>query len=243
MQCLVFGDGGLLSLGANVLNMGVIHPVIGYAGYRLVVGLSTRSGGQRDTRRVAAAAFASWVATVAAAATCAGELALSGIASPGLLLLAMAGVHLAIGLGEALITALVLASILRLDPALLERPRAPPARSSAAPIAVLGLAASLGLALFLSPFACPWPDGLERIIARFGIEPAHARVSLAAPLEGYALPGLSGSVWGPPLAAGAGTLLVFGLCCAVAFCLVPRPDRLQRASSCDAREAASPPRP
>ncbi len=242
MQSFVFGDGGLLTLGANVLNMGVIHPIVGFALYRIVVGVSVRDGRARDARRVAAVAFASWVATVVAAATCAGELALSGVAAPGLVLLAMVGVHLAIGLGEALITALVVASILRLDPAILERPRAvSPVRSSS--IAVLGLAASLGLALFLSPFACRWPDGLERIVSRFGIEPAHARVSLPAPFRDYTIPGFAGSLWAPSLAAAAGTLLVFGLSCAIAFWLVPRRARDAPRDLCDGEEAASPPRP
>jgi cobalt/nickel transport system permease protein len=220
MQCLAFGDGGLLSLGANVLNMGVIHPVVGFALVRIVVGLGGGDARAHDALRVAAVAFASWVATVVAAGTCAGELALSGVAAPGLVLTGMVGVHLAIGVGEGLITALVVAALLRLEPALLERPRAS-GSSSPLTIAVLGLAVSLGLALFISPFACSWPDGLERVCARLGIEPAHLRLSSPAPL-GDIIPGHAGSAWGPSLAAGAGTVLVFGLCCAIAFALVPR---------------------
>src|SRR5580698_5511244 len=46
LQCLVFGDGGLLALGANVLNMGVLHPLVGFAIYRTVAGQS----GQRAAR-------------------------------------------------------------------------------------------------------------------------------------------------------------------------------------------------
>jgi cobalt/nickel transport system permease protein len=242
MQCLVFGDGGLLALGANVLNMGVIHPIVGFAVYRVVVGPPSRDRRPHDARRVAAVAFASWVATVVAAATCAGELALAGVAAPGLVLIAMVGVHLAIGLGEALITALVVASILRLDPALLERPRAPSPPSSS-PVVLLGLAAALGLALFLSPFACRWPDGLERVVARLGVEPSRVRVSLPVPLRDYTIPGLAGSLWAPSLAAAAGTLLVFGLCCAIALWLVPRRARGARRELGDERAAASPPRP
>ncbi len=241
MQCLVFGDGGLLALGANVLNMAVIHPIVGFAVYRVVVGFATRERPAGDARRVAAVAFAAWVATVVAAANCAGELALSGVAAPGVVLLAMVGVHLAIGLGEALITALVIASLLRLDPSLLER--SPAARRHPSSIAVLGLATSLGLALFLSPFASPWPDGLERVVARLGIEPAHVRVSLPAPFRDYAVPGLRGSFWAPSFAAAAGALLVFGLCCGIAFWLVPRPRRLEPHELREEREAASPPRP
>jgi cobalt/nickel transport system permease protein len=222
MQCFVFGDGGLLSLGANVLNMAVIHPVVGFAVYSLGLGLLGRHRRPTDAARVAAVAFASWVATVIAAATCAGELALSGVAAPGLVLSAMVGVHLAIGLGEALITALVVATILRLDPSLLERPRAVASPRHRSSIAALGLAASVGLALFLSPFACRWPDGLERVVERLGIEPSRARVLVPAPLRDYTIPGLKGSIWAASFVAAGGTLLVFGLCWAIGFWLAPR---------------------
>src|SRR6185437_330799 len=171
LQCLVFGDGGLMALGANVLNMAVIHPLVGYAVYRLVLGRSPASA-----RRVAATAFGSWVATVVAAATCAGELALSGVAAPGVVLPAMVGLHAAIGLGEAVIAALVVAAVLRLRPELMAG--APPAKTSGrrGAAAVLGLVPSLGLAFFLSPFASKWPDGLEKVAGRLGLEPTRARL-------------------------------------------------------------------
>ncbi len=212
MQCLVFGDGGLLALGANVLNMAVVHPVVGFAVYRLLVGVGPDRA-PSGARRIASLAFASWVATVVAAATCAGELALSRVASPSVVFPAMVAVHLAIGLGEALIAALVLAAILRLRPELLERPRLAQSASPGA-IVVLGLAASLGLALFVSPFACRWPDGLERVAERVGLEPSQVQLT-AAPMRDYVIPGIKSAFLATSLAAAAGTLLVFGLSCAL----------------------------
>ncbi len=213
MQCLVFGDGGLLALGANVLNMGVLHPIVGFAVWRAVVG---RIGPERSpgaARRIAAVAFASWAATVVAAAACAGELALSGVAAPAVVFPAMVAIHVAIGLGEAVIAALVLATILRLRPALLDRPRPTASSGSAGSSIVMGLAASLGLALFLSPFACKWPDGLERVAQHVGLAPSHALTSV--PMRDYAIPGVASSFLATSLAAAAGTLLVFGLSCAL----------------------------
>jgi cobalt/nickel transport system permease protein len=213
LQCLVFGDGGLLALGANVLNMGVLHPIVGFAVWRAVVG---RIGPERSpgaARRIASVAFASWVATVVAAATCAGELALSRVAAPAVVFPAMVAIHVAIGLGEAVIAALVLATILRLRPALLNRPRPATSMGGAGSSVVLGLVASLGLALFLSPFACKWPDGLERVAQRVGLAPLHALMS--APMRDYAIPGVTSSFLATSLAAAAGTLLVFGLSCAL----------------------------
>jgi cobalt/nickel transport system permease protein len=213
MQCLVFGDGGLLALGANVLNMAVLHPIVGFAVYRAVLGRAGPPRVPSAARRIASIAFASWVATVVAAATCAGELALSGVVASAVVFPAMVAIHVAIGLGEALIAALVLAAVLRLRPELIDRPRLEPAARSGS-VVVLGLSVSLGLALFLSPFACRWPDGLERVAERVGLEPSHVQLT-SAPMRDYAIPGLTSSFLATSLAAAAGTLLVFGLSCAL----------------------------
>jgi cobalt/nickel transport system permease protein len=227
LQCLVFGDGGLLALGGNVLNMAVVHPVVGFAVYRLVAGRAAAQGRGREGRRIAGAAFASWVATVVAAATCAGELALSRVGASAVVLPAMVGVHALIGLGEATVTALVLATVVRLRPELLERARRGAGPTRAGPIALLGLTTASAIALFVSPFACRWPDGLERVVARLGVEPSRALVSAPAPLRGYTVPWLAGRdlTLATSVAALAGTLLVFGLCVAIGFWLAPRPAR------------------
>jgi cobalt/nickel transport system permease protein len=221
LQCLVFGDGGLLALGANVLNMAVVNPLVGYAVYRVIAG---REAPARPAyaRRIAGAAFAGWVATVASAATCAGELVLSRVAQPAVVLPAMAGVHALIGLGEALITAVVLATVIRLRPELVDRSRSSLGPARPWTVVVIGLAASLALGLFVSPFACTWPDGLERVVERLGIEPSRALLAAPAPLHGYAIPGLRAGIPSTALAALAGTLLVFACCVAVGRWLAPR---------------------
>ncbi len=220
LQCLVFADGGLLALGANVLNMAVLHPLVGFALYRSLAG----RGGLAGVRGLAAFAFACWIATVVAAATCAGELALSGVAPATVVLPAMAGVHAVIGLGEALISALVVASVRRVRPELLRRVRARDGSRVFAG-ALLGLPAALALALFVSPFACTWPDGLERIVERLGIAPSSARLPIAAPLGGYVLPGLHGSWLGTSIAALAGTAIVFAICLVIGRVLTPTAPR------------------
>jgi len=215
LQCLVFADGGLLALGANVLNMAVVQPVVGYAVYRALGG----GPGGAPARRIAAVAFGSWVATVAAAAACAGELALSGIVRAAPALAAVVGVHAAIGLGEGAIAALVFATILRLRPELAEPSRPGPAGFGAS--AALGLVVCVALALFVSPFACPWPDGLERAVAHLGVRPSQARVAWPALLPDYTLPGVA-SWRATPLVAAAGTLVAFALSGVLGICLAPR---------------------
>src|SRR5580658_2465960 len=221
LQCLVFGDGGMLSLGANVLNMAVVHPFVGFAIYRLVLGRQSPSA-LRGARPIAALAFASWTATVAAAATCAGELALSRVAAPLVILSAMVGVHAVIGLGEAVISAFVLAALIRLRPERVDRAGSSASSVRVASVVVPGLVAALALALFVSPFACTWPDGLERVVQHLGISPAIATLSLSAPLEGYAVPGMGSGLRTTALAGALGTLLVFGACLVLGLGLSPR---------------------
>lgn len=101
VQALLFQDGGLLVMGANIFNMGVIGTLGGYALYRLLVSLL---GGERRGR-IPAAAIAAWFAVVAGAAAIALQLAVSGFIALEVTLPVMLGVHALIGIGEAIITA------------------------------------------------------------------------------------------------------------------------------------------
>jgi cobalt/nickel transport system permease protein len=61
IQALVFGDGGITAIGANVMNMAVIMPFVGYYIYRLIAGDQPGDG-----RRIAAAGIGSYVGIVTA---------------------------------------------------------------------------------------------------------------------------------------------------------------------------------
>lgn len=222
VQCLLFADGGLLALGANVFNMALVGAAGGLALQRLAQRLVPGPRGL-----VLSAAFAAWCATVLAAAACAGELALSGVARAEVVLPAMVGVHMLIGLGEAAITAVVLASIVRLRPELVlaeaETAGAPPARRAArGELVVLGLLVALGLALFVAPFASGAPDGLERIAAELGFQTRAAPPLPSAPLADYQIAGLAPGGWVTALVGATGTLVAFGFCTLLARLLVPR---------------------
>ena len=215
VQCFPFADGGATALGANIFNMGLVNVFVGYAIYRGVRRLVT---GQRGL--VLAAAFASWCATVLAAICCAGEIAWSGKVPWRLVFPAMTGVHMLIGIGEGAITALVLLAIVRVRPELVERKTDVP--QPAATIGY-GLLVALGLALFVSPFACEWPDGLEKIAAKLGFE--HQAVTtplLAAPFPDYKLPWLGESGWVTAVIGAAGTLVAFAFAWLLARTLVAK---------------------
>ncbi len=107
-QSLIFQDGGLLALGANIFNMGIIASFVGYYVYRLVTLLL----GDDRRGRLVGSAFGAWSSVFLASFACAIELALSGASPIGVVLPAMAGVHALIGIGEGLITAAVLSLVL-----------------------------------------------------------------------------------------------------------------------------------
>ena len=217
VQCLLFADGGMTALGANILNMGLIGAVGGYGIYRAVSGLIPGLTG-----KLTGAAFAAWVTTVLAAICCAGELAVSGTVPWGTVLPTMAGVHMLIGVGEAVITALVLAAVAKPRPELLAG-TARPGRTGYAMFAVYGVLIALGLALFASPLASKWPDGLDYAAGRLGFESRAAEGALVrAPMGEYRVPGLGEGAMATSAAGGVGTVVVFGLAFGLARALAGR---------------------
>lgn len=107
VQGLVFQDGGLVVMGANIFNMGIVGTIGGYAVYRAVC---TVLGGELRAR-IPAAGIAAWIAVVAAATAMSIQLGLSGTTDLRLALTAMLSVHVLIGIGEALVTMAALAFI------------------------------------------------------------------------------------------------------------------------------------
>jgi cobalt/nickel transport system permease protein len=107
VQALVFSDGGLVVMGANIFNMGIVGTLGGYLLYRTLARLL----GGEDRGRVPAAAVAAWASVVVASLAIALQLAASGTSPLEIVLPAMVGVHALIGIGEALITAAALGFI------------------------------------------------------------------------------------------------------------------------------------
>jgi cobalt/nickel transport system permease protein len=213
VQCLLFQDGGLTALGANVFNMALVATLAGAFGYRQLRKLLPGRRGM-----ILAAVVVGWFSTLLASISCAGQLAWSNTVPWRLAFPAMAGVHALIGLGEGVITALVLVAVDRTRPELLEN-----APSTGTPLATAwGLLVALGLALFVSPFACSWPDGLEKVAASLGFEHRAADPLLPSWIPDYALPGIRSPLLATALAGLVGTLVVFGLGWLLARSLVPK---------------------
>ena len=110
VQCLIFQDGGLTVLGANIFNIALLGTVGGYSVYCL---LKKRMG------LIISVGIASWFSVVIASCACAMELAISGTAALKIVLPVMVGIHMLIGTGEAMITCLVISFALKVRPDLI----------------------------------------------------------------------------------------------------------------------------
>lgn len=200
VQALLFQDGGLLVMGANIFNMGILTAVIGFGLYRLVSG---RSRGVR----LAAAGLAAWTATMAAALITALQLWLSSTTRLEIVFPAMMGVHALIGIGEALITVAAIAFIEQTRPDLISAEKAK--ASGGGGWVITGLVVTL-LAVFISPLASSNPDGLERVAEDLGFLDR----GLDAPfqiLPDYSIPFLGETGLSTILAGVVGAVIVFGV--------------------------------
>jgi len=106
-QSLIFQDGGLLALGANILNMAVIGSFSGYYLYHF----GTSLFGNRKGIMIGSF-IGGWGSVVLSAIACAIELAVSGVSPIKVVLPALAGIHAMIGVGEGLITAAAISLVL-----------------------------------------------------------------------------------------------------------------------------------
>jgi cobalt/nickel transport system permease protein len=210
VQGFLFQDGGLLVMGANIFNMGILTAVIGFGLYRTVI---NRSRGVRLT----VAGLAAWLATMAAALFTSLQLWLSGTSRLEIVVPTMLGVHALIGIGEAIITIAAMAFIERTRPDLLSAEVT--AASGGRSWIFAGILISL-LAVLLSPFASADPDGLERVAEDIGFLEA----SQSAPyqiLPDYTIPLLGETALSTVFAGVVGALLVLGILILVGRSLRP----------------------
>lgn len=201
VQAVVFADGGLNVLGANVFNMAILGAGLGGLLREWLLQ-------QLPPGRVhiwLATAVASWASILLAALACAVELALDGVLPFSTVAPAMLSVHALIGLGEALMTGLALA--LFTSPMVTNRP----SPSFVAP----GLAAVL-IALCLSPFASSLPDGLEAVLEHYQV--LHEAAPLfVTPVADYQLAGIASEALATGLAGLIGVVLMFLVAGALAW--------------------------
>ncbi|MBK3624075.1 energy-coupling factor ABC transporter permease [Streptomyces sp. MBT49] len=234
MQGILFADGGLTALGVNITDMAIVTTVVSYAVFRGLVKVLPRG-----RRSITAASFVAAALSVPAAAVAFTFLYWIGGTTDvaiGKVATAMIGVHVLIGIGEAVITALTVGAVVAVRPDLVHgardlrqklrlrvhgelvdapAPEAAPvaARTSRRTLWVTGLVTSLVLAGFVSFYASSNPDGLEKVAADKGIDKKTGQhASADSPLADYGVKDVSDARLSGGLAGviGVGVTVVAG---------------------------------
>lgn len=105
VQCLIFHDGGITALGANVLNMAIIDVLVGYYLYKLITRISNT-----NTGKVLGAFIGGWIGITLAGIAAGFEIGLSPLFNYpiGITVPVMGIFHFILGVGEGIITALII---------------------------------------------------------------------------------------------------------------------------------------
>jgi cobalt/nickel transport system permease protein len=200
VQGLLFQDGGLLVMGANIFNMGLLTAAIGYGLYRSVMNKSTGT-------KLAVAGVAAWLSVMAGALATSLQLWLSGTSNLQTVAIAMLSVHALIGIGEALITVAALSFIFRTRPDLVSEGSA--SAEGGRGWIIAGVVVSL-IVVLLSPLASAAPDGLERVALDIGFIDAGQSAPYKI-IPDYTLPFLGKTPLSTILAGAIGVLIVLGI--------------------------------
>src|SRR5882724_9423466 len=170
IQALVFQDGGVLALGANVINMALAGVIAGYLPYYFL-----GMGRRRKMAIFLGGAFSVLIAALLAIS----ELLLSGIAISGTVLGVSFALFAVSAILEGAITLAVFQALETLNPNFVKQPRS----DRGLALGLTALAAVL-LAVVGVLFASTHPDGLERLAETLGIVDK-AKPIFASPLADY----------------------------------------------------------
>ncbi|MEZ5400800.1 MAG: energy-coupling factor ABC transporter permease [Bryobacteraceae bacterium] len=206
VQALVFQDGGLLALGANVFNMGVAGVFFGYLPFHYW-GTSWRR----------AAAFLGGTLSVLIASSLALlELRISGVRMPGVVVGISAGLFAVSAVLEGAITMAAFAAVERINRAWIHEP----AKGNRQGLGVIAGAAAL-LATAGAMLASSFPDGLEKLAETLGIED-RARTLMETPFADYELQSLENPMIRKAVAGLVGLTCIYLVCLATGRVLMRR---------------------
>jgi cobalt/nickel transport system permease protein len=201
IQALIFQDGGLLVLGANIFNMAVVGVAVSYMVYQTILKIAgnTRKG-------VLIGGFsAAWLSIVLAALSVALQLAASGTSPATLAIPAMVSVHALIGVGEGLITVGALIFLMSARPDLIQLEKTSLAGGRL--VWVIGFLLAVVLVI-AAPLASTRPDGLEWVAMQGGfIDKVQAPLYQIIP--DYLLPGVANETIATIAAGFLGIVIVF----------------------------------
>ena len=171
----LFGDGGILAMGANAFNMGIIGGIVGFYVVVFIVKILNKTSIRKELKVSIATAIGAYISIILAAFICAIELGVSGAVPYGIAIPAMVYWHLLIGIGEAIISSLIIFYIYRVKPDLITTEPIMmnkviliniskykrPITSTLAVTGILMLMIAVG---FIIGILSDAPDGLERVL-------------------------------------------------------------------------------
>jgi len=190
-QALVFQDGGLLALGANVFNMAIAGVLAGYLPYALLRG------------RRAGVFLGGMLSVLVSAALALAELLRSGVKMPPAVLTVSIALFAVSAIIEGAITLAVVQALERIEPGFLRRPRGIHGKGVRALAVTSAVLAGAGIYV-----ASRRPDAIEQLAAQTGVS-SHARTFFSSPLTDYKA----------PLAGLIGLLIIYLLCLGVSRAL------------------------
>ena len=231
VQALLFADGGLTALGYNVLNMAVVTSVGGYAAFRGLRRLLPANA----TGVVAASGLAAGVSVVLSAAAFSVEWLFGATVGVPFdtVFGAMVGVHVLIGIGEGVLTALAISAVLVARPDLVHGARdveraalRDRARVSRRAVGIGGLLAAIAFAAVVSQFAFDDPDGLEAVAQETGFAESAGDHALAdGPFADYAIRGVGNESLSLAVAGVAGVAVTLAVGAGLFAAVRPRRER------------------
>jgi len=112
----LFGDGGITAIGANTFNMGIIGGIVGFYIVKLCVKILNKTKLQKETKVTVSTAIGSYIAIVLAAFFAGVEIGIGGAIPINVIVPIMIFWHLIIGIGEAVISALIVYFIYKAKP-------------------------------------------------------------------------------------------------------------------------------
>ena len=205
IQSLLFADGGLSALGVNVLNMAIITSLTGW----FTITLWKKLFGESQFTLISGSVIAGLLSVVFSSIAFVLEYAIGGTVSVplGNVLIAMISTHLLIGLGEGIITALIVSLLLRVrsDLVYVNSKKNKSNTLSTSYGVFIALIFSLTL---VTPYASSSPDGLESVASDFGFEETDGVVLL---LEDYGISSINNNFVSTTLSALLGVLAIAGL--------------------------------
>lgn len=190
IQALVFQDGGILAMGANVLNMAVLGVLAGYLPYRIW------GGGKRRKAAIFGGGALSVLVSGSAALA---ELLISKVPMSGTTVLVSMGFFVLMAVVEGAITLAVVEALAGIRPGLVREP----ARRGSFAVTALGAAAVL-LATVGVVFAATAPDPIEKL--------GHSRRFFSTLFTNYQTAALHNPWLSKATAGMLGLLLIYAAC-------------------------------